>query len=72
VIQIQVVIEYFQRPGDEKPTIRLTVNKFEREDANDEEREMAVGIEQLHAGIMEMIAKEQDGTFEEIEGTVRL
>lgn len=72
MIQIQVSIEYFHRPGDEKPTIRLTVNKLEREDANDIEREMAVGIEQLHAGIMEMIAKEQDGAFEEIEGTVRI
>lgn len=72
MIQIQVVIEYFYRPDDEKPTIRLSVNKLEREDANEAEREMAVAIEQLHAGIMEMIAKEQDGTFDVIEGTQEL
>lgn len=50
----------------------MTVNKLEREDANEQERIMAVSIEQLHAGIMEMIANEQGGTFEEIEGTERI
>lgn len=67
MVQIQLVIEFIERPDEARPLMRITANKLVREDANKEEREIAKHIEQLHAGIMEMIAKQEDGTFEEIK-----
>lgn len=74
MIQLQVVIEWIPHTCKncegsapcERPTIRLAVNKLEREDACDEEREMAGAIEELHAGVFEMIAKSEGGIVKEI------
>jgi len=83
MIQIQVIVEYIREPHScencsgidpasclfaPRPTIRLTANKLEREDASDEEREMAGAIEGVHRGIFEMIAKQNGDVVEEIRG----
>lgn len=81
MIQLQIVIEYLTEPhtcdncegidpasciNAPRPILRLQCNKLEREDANTHEREMAESIEELHAGIMQMIADQDGGEFKEI------
>lgn len=50
MVQIQFVIDF---SGDDKNHIDMNI--LEREDANDQERELARHIEELHRSILETI-----------------
>lgn len=59
MIQLQYIVDF---RGDNNN--RIDLNILEREDANDQEREMARAIEALHLSVLEMLKEQMPGDVE--------